>query len=301
MSDDINNEKYEQLNNLLKLLSGLFLAIHDFKREFRKDKNYPEASKKFNPIVFLRDDVFAKMGQADMNKWIGAHGYIIKWDKKEMQKLLAFRILKDIPSLKYEKLPFDCVWPLIFETGYVNPNNMYRYRKDSFNYMAEFTRMRPRDFIIYISKCAKYQYNLSSENKDDYLIKTETVKKIAKDFSNVQRKHIGDEIQVVLRDFDIIIKKCLFNQYFSFKELEVRYNEVVNKGEMTTKMSAEEVRNKLFDYSVIGIYNGKTNEMHDYDKAVFKYMDENLSLDQNKPLYALHQAIYFTFKQDIDA
>jgi hypothetical protein len=300
VSVDPSDEKYENFDSLIKLLTSLFIAVHDFKEAFRKEKEYSAENKKFNPIVFLRDDILDQITHPDSRKWSGDHGFSIDWNENNIKKLIAFRISKAIsPDFDY---PFDFVWPLIFDQKEIRAGARGLKKKNAFEFIADFTQMRPRDFITYISKCAENELN-SPLSQNDYLIKTKTVKTTGKVFSNILRDEIGLEIQVLLPEyrkiFGLIPKQC-----FTYEEFEHWYNVAFNEGYIKTKIPVKKILEILFNFNVIGRQpKGEIRDQYEndgktiirYDKpAIFKYMNKNVMFIPSESFY-VHKGLFAAF------
>ncbi len=72
------------------LLTSLFKAVQDIKSVFLKKKNCH-----IYPVIFLRDDIYSVIRDADKTKW---QDYIveIEWTVEKIKDLLAYRISKAV-------------------------------------------------------------------------------------------------------------------------------------------------------------------------------------------------------------
>jgi len=86
------NEEY------FHLVTSLFKAVQDVRSIFASGKH------RIYPVIFLRDDIYDFLRDADKNKWKDFQ-VALEWDTSKIQNLLAFRISRAInpngPILKY--------------------------------------------------------------------------------------------------------------------------------------------------------------------------------------------------------
>ncbi len=136
-----------QYENYTHLLTGLFKAVQDIKATFR-DSRF-----RIFPIIFLRDDIYSVLTDADKTKW-DDFKIDLEWDKKKIRDLLAFRISQARESAA-QLLTFDAAWNLLFDPAPIEMGNARQNRMSAFEFMARSTHLRPRDFTKYIQACAE--------------------------------------------------------------------------------------------------------------------------------------------------
>ena len=84
------------------LITSLFKAVQDINSTFR------HTGKNIFPIIFLRDDIYSFIKDADKNKWTD-YKIDLEWDEDKLKKMLAFRISRATnPDGKI--LDFESVW-----------------------------------------------------------------------------------------------------------------------------------------------------------------------------------------------
>jgi hypothetical protein len=79
----IEQAQYEQYTSLV---TSLFKAIQDVKSIFRDRAHY-----RIFPIIFLRDDIYEIILDADKNKW-NDYKIELSWDADKVKQLVAFAL-----------------------------------------------------------------------------------------------------------------------------------------------------------------------------------------------------------------
>ena len=158
------NEEY------FHLLTSLFKAAQDVRSTFST------APRRIYPVIFLRDDIYDFIRDADKNKWKDFH-IALEWNVPKIQDLLAFRISRAIAPHQ-DALPFHRAWGLLMAgDGGVNIGNQQRNEMSKFDYIARSTYLRPRDFIRFMQVAAE------SEIADHgFKIRSSTLKHVDKAF-----------------------------------------------------------------------------------------------------------------------
>lgn len=245
-----------QYENYTHLLTGLFKAVQDIKSTF-KEKHF-----QIFPIIFLRDDIYSVLTDADKTKW-DDFKIDLEWDKKKIRDLVAFRISRAL-SVDGPLLPFDSAWKQLFDLRPVETGHRQTSRMSAFDFMARSTHLRPRDFTKYIQACAE-----ATENGDGR-IAAETVKRVDKTFSSYLKRELIDEIHGVIPDisavFDVISQ--IRKQTFSEREFRAAFD-IKNKEGSIKETDAAFVLRILFIFSVIG------NQPRQVNQTVFRYINRD--------------------------
>lgn len=246
-------ESTEEQNKYKNLITSLFKAVQDVKNYFNDKKNI------INPIVFLRDDIYSIIRDADKNKWTDFK-IEIDWDKEKIKNMIAYRISKAINS-KTPVLSFDRAWNTIFIDKPINMGDKQQRQLHIFDYITLSTHLRPRDYIKYISVCCEQTL---SENRK--AIHPMTVKKVDKGFSNYMKDEIIDEIHALLPEVDKIfsIISQIRKWNFTINEFKDTYNSYLKKGTIS-EPNVDFVLQTLFNFSIIG------NRPKKRDISFFKY------------------------------
>ncbi len=258
------------------LLTSLFKAVQDVKYFFK------DTGKNIKPVVFLRDDIYSIIQDADKNKW---RDYIveIEWTPKNLKDLLAFRISRDIPPGE-DVLSFEAAWSKVFTHEHIKvgkKNNLH-----PFDYITRSTHLRPRDYIRYIQVCAA-----ESVERENSIIGKGTIKFVDRAFSNYMRDEIIDEVTPVLPDIETIfqILSNIRKWLLTIKEFEAEYNKYLRDGTVSEK-NFKYVLDILYNFSVLGNQHRSKQGVH-----YFKYQHTNMTLNM-KELLVVHRGLFKAFQ-----
>lgn len=265
----IKSNEHEQYNYLL---TSLFKAVQDVKYTFNSTKI------NISPIVFLRDDIYSLIKDADKNKWRDFK-IEIEWTADKIKKMLAYRISKDA-QLENE-VPFDHAWDLIFSEKVI-PTGNGKTLISPFDYITRSTHLRPRDYIRYIQVCAEETANFNRKQ-----ISNETIKFVDRAFSNYMKDEIVDEIYPLLPDIEEVLQiiSNLRKWKFSIAEFKKEYLKYL-KNKTVTEENVDFVLDILYRFSVLGNENNKRLGM-----LYFKYMHTNMNLNKNEQLI-VHRGLF---------
>ena len=245
-----------QYESYTHLLTGLFKAVQDIKSTFK------ESRFRIFPIIFLRDDIYSVLTDADKTKW-DDFKIDLEWDKSKIRELVAFRISRAM-SADGPLLPFDSAWKQLFDLRPVETGHRQSSRMSAFDFMARSTHLRPRDFTKYIQACAE------ATDDGESRIAADTVKKVDKAFSSYLKRELIDEIHGVIPDisavFDVISQ--IRKQTFSEREFKAVF-ERKNKEGSIKEADAAFVLRILFIFSVIG------NQPRQVNQTVFRYINRD--------------------------
>lgn len=268
---DIKNiEEFKPYNNLV---TSLFKAVQDIKNIFKLSKH------KINPIIFLRDDIYALIKDTDKNKW-SDYKIEIDWDENKLKRLIAFRISKSI-SPTQDVLYFNKAWELIFHRSAVKMGAEGKKQMHTFDFIARSSQMRPRDFIKYIQACSEETHN----NHNPFIF-PDTIKQVDKAFSNYLKAEIEDEIQALLPDipqiFQVLSQIRKWN--FTIMEFKTAYNKYVQSGTIK-ETNVDFVMQTLFNFSVIG------NQPKQRQNQFFRYKNKEARINFNENI-VVHRGLF---------
>ena len=262
-----------QYNQYTALVTSLFKAVQDIKSIFKDADRY-----RIMPIVFLRDDIYEIIQDADKNKW-NDFKIELSWDEEKIRKLVAFRITRAKDSKASKPLSFDKAWELLVGRQNMRVGTRQRTEIDSFEFIARSTYLRPRDFVKYLQGCAQ------EAAEKDGLIRGVTIKNVDTAFSNYLKDELKDELFAILPDisiiFDVISQIGKWN--FSLAEFERAYQEQVKRGNLAQK-DVGFVLQVLFLFSVIG-----NARRHDY--YLFRYLHRDARISFNDRI-VVHRGLF---------
>jgi ABC-type oligopeptide transport system ATPase subunit len=264
------------------LLTSLFKAVQDIKSIFKKE------NKNIIPVIFLRDDIYSIIKDADKTKW---NDFLIEidWNIDKIKKLLAYRISKSMGA--ETALDFDTAWHSIFSSQTIGTGTKGRNKISAFEAITRNTHFRPRDYVAFIQQCAKQTLKLEGIS----YIMPDTIKKGEREFSNYFMSEIRDEIIPVLPDIDNIypIMTSLRKWNFTINEFKDLYNSYVERGTIKEK-NIDYVLQKLFHFSIIG-----NQDKRNYSRLYFKYQNRNATINYNERI-VIHRGLFKALQIDVN-
>lgn len=267
--DLINDEQYKQY---LALITSLFKAVQDVRLTFEN-----QGGPKIYPVIFLRDDIYELVQDADKNKW-GDFRVDLNWDSEKLKKVIAFRISRAIDPNCKEILPFNEAWKRVFGTQQIGTGSGQKNKINTFDFISRSTLLRPRDFVVYLQNCAE-----AADGKK--IITPDIIKRVDKAFSNYLREEFTDELFAILPDisniFDAISQLRKWN--FSIAELETACASHVDNGFIKEK-NVKFVLQILYLFSVIG----NTPRTGRY---IFRYQNREARLNFNERV-VVHRGLF---------
>ncbi len=268
---DIKGEDYVMYKNLL---TSLFKAVQDIKGIFS------DSTLNIMPVIFLRDDIYSLIKDADKNKWRDLK-IEIEWSKDKIKQLLAFRISKDLGS--DFPLLFRDAWGLICSQEKIKARSG-KGDVDTFDYIAKSTHLRPRDFIRYLQVCAEHTI---SHNRNE--IDNKTIKFVDRAFSNYLKDEIIDEIYPLLPDVETIFQVIgnIRKWIFSIDEFKEEYQSYVEANSVEEK-NTDYILDILYRFSVVGT---QSRYQHKGQHHYFKYLHTNMNLNKKENL-VLHRGLF---------
>lgn len=277
LDEDYRDIKDEDHETYKFLLTSLFKAVQDIKATFI------ESNLKILPVIFLRDDIYSLIKDADKNKW---RDFMveIEWNEDKIKQLLAWRISIDLNENK--PLLFREAWELIFEEKEIKKGSNKKLM-DSFEYISRSTHLRPRDFIRYIQVCAA-----DTISNDRSKISNRTIKFVDRAFSNYLRDEIIDEVFPVIPDVETIFQiiSNMRKPIFSINEFRNEYLKYYQVD--TVNNNLDFVLDILFKFSVLGNLPRYQNSKGQH---FFKYLHTNMNLNKNEKL-TLHRGLFKAFQ-----
>lgn len=251
----------------LNLITSLFKAVQDVRSYFKNTQV------NIRPVVFLRSDIYAFIKDSDKNKW---REFVVDlaWKPDGLYKMLCYRMY--ISS--GEKIPEETVWKKVVPQPYVFMGNQGHKKMQSFKYITRSTQWRPRDYIHYITECAKQ----AIQNGKDVIL-SETIKEVDKEFSEYLKGEITDEIFAVLPEIDTI-----FSVFSQVRKQTVAPKEFLDAYVNLTGNSQDDgkvVLRQLFEHGVIG------NQPSMKDEQIFKYQYPQALFNFNENM-VIHRGLY---------
>lgn len=239
----------------IDIISSLFGAIRSIRTEIASRRSRTD----IRLIVFLRDDIYARITDANREKF-DDDVIPLKWDETRLQRLLAHRIA--VAAGSNTSTSFPELWKEI--CGQLEfTHNQRKWEK--FDFISSFTFMRPRDFIYYLSRCSLKVLERAEGKSHPLTIGGDVLQQSATDFSRHLRREIEDEIGGEFPEVDkaLDVFEKMEKRTFTKTEFEQRY--IAAHPAVAEAHPAGQILKKLFQYSVVG---NVTPGGHDF----FRYM-----------------------------
>jgi hypothetical protein len=264
------NENQQYIN----LLTSLFKAVQDVKATFAT--LHPNIM----PIVFLRDDIYTLINDADKNKWSDLK-LEIDWSAEKMKDLLAYRISRDT-NYKGETPSFGKTWEVIFDSRPIHYGDSQSKTMSSYEFITRSTQLRPRDYIQYIQCCCEHTIDIGANRIDE-----KTIKFVDRAFSNYLKNEIIDEIFPIIPDIEYVflVISNIHKQVFTYQEFEAEYKKYLDNGTIQDG-NIDYVLDMLFNFSVIG-----NEDKFRKDRHYFKYLHTNMTYNKDEKM-VLHRGLF---------
>ncbi|MCF7789654.1 MAG: hypothetical protein K9N47_26255 [Prosthecobacter sp.] len=259
-----------------QLLTSLFKAVQDVRANIQKSQF------RIRPIVFLRDDIYAQIRDADKNKWEDVI-FRLEWTPAVIQDLLAFRISR-AANLNGPILTFEQAWGLIYQETSVKFGTSKGKSLSSFDYITRAGCWRPRDYIRYMKATAQRAVDGAISP-----VSSEIVFLSLKEFSNYLRGEMEDEIGGTFPDIKAILDLIahIRKPIFTLGEFDIAYQQSVRNGH-NIKRNSEDVLRTLFRFSVIGNWTRQ-------QKMVFHYTNREARLNLSEG-FVVHPGLLRAFQ-----
>ena len=245
--DDIYEARPIDYNDILV---GLLKAID-------KINSACQASyKKVRAVALLRDDIYKKLQYADRNK-IKDRRIDIDWSigagspmESSLFKMLNLRIGASIDQIPDPSINY---WRHVVGRGTVKGN------VKPFSFLLSRTFLRPRDVIEY-AKCLKRV----CQNKQLDIAHPRSFIDAESEYSGWFRDELVDEVSALVPDIEVVLDAIRDHGQSSFYAKDI--NRYFQKAKIQSESSVNNILNKLFDFSAIGIFESSRSI-----SPVFKY------------------------------
>lgn len=255
---------------------------------FRVAKNIKSESKKHGinatPVIFILKEIYSQIRDNDKNKWRDS-SVELEWRKDQLQAMLAHRISKTIDGV--DPTSFKDSWLKIFTPDTIEIGKNYRggvNKQSVWEFIAQRTCMRPRDYIVYIKECCKVEFE-----KGNDIISTSTVTNTAKKYSEIFIDELQDELGQSIPGLKKILSifSELGRSTFHCEDFKSIYEDRVENGKINDSDSfyeVDELIDVLFDNSIIG------NSARGDKKNKFRYKSDLNYLNKDE-LICLHSGV----------
>ena len=266
MFDELDEDYKEMMEKFInggyiQLLTSLFKAVQNIRGIMDRE------GKHVFPIVFLRDDIFDLITDADKTEWRDLTT-TLDWTLPNIKSLLKHRIEK---AAGISNRDFLDTWHTLFDNKSI-PYSAGRKSLHSLDYISRSTHGRPRDYIHYLQVCATSQLENGGSR-----IAQRTVVSADKTYSNYLKSELSDEIHGIIPDIANVFRVLsqIRKWILSTDEFTEVFDGYVQKGLIQTK-DAGFVLQTLFYFSVIGNVSRNHNVhifRHEHPEAVLNFSE----------------------------
>lgn len=256
-------------------LTGLLIAAKDL---FVAGKG---SERSFNPVIFLRDDIYEDLQFEDKNKISENFAVEVEW--REAGTGLT---LKSLMERRFAEVLGDgagVAWDEVFDESSEMPSRQTKYR-----HICDRTFLRPRDVIKFCNEIlAQYQ-----AAPDGDLIGNPAVHAARETYSDYLLRELDDEIAKHVPSYKSYLEvlKNVGSEQFEFDS----FAEEFDKREELAGNSPVGALEQLFEFSVIGYL--KSGGRGGGSAWVWRYKGGRARFDSNAGTYRVHPG----FKEVLD-
>lgn len=259
---NVNDASYDQR------LIGLLVAARDLAVASR------EAGKTFNPVIFLRDDIYQNLQFEDKNKITENFATRIEW--KEASDGLTLRQLME---RRFGEVLTDgdqiVEWSDVFDESFEMPSRQTKYK-----HICDRTFLRPRDMIKFCNEILMAFDTSGAPRKID----NSAIHAARDNYSDYLLNELDDEIAKHVPDYREFLEvlKVLGSEKFEYGE----FAEVFDQRESLAGRNAKTALEELFEFSVISYL--KPGGRGGGSEYVWRYKDPRARFDSTVPSYRVH-------------
>lgn len=249
-------------------LIGLLIAARDLAVAART------AGKRFNPVVFLRDDIYQDLQFEDKNKITENYATRIDWQESSAGLTLR-QLMESRFSTKLSDGEVAVAWAEVFDESFEMPSRQSKYK-----HICDRTFLRPRDMIKFCNEVvAAFEKDGAPRKIDNAAIHA------ARDaYSDYLLNELDDEIAKhvpAYREYMEVLKS-LGSEKFEFDQ----FAEVFSQREILAGLDPKSALEELFDFSVISYL--KPGGRGGGSEYVWRYKDPRARFDSTVPSYRVH-------------
>lgn len=252
-------------------LTGLLIAARDL---FVAAK---EAGKQFNPVIFLRDDIYQDLQFEDKNKITENYSTRLHWEVED-----PGLTLKQLMERRFSEVLGEgagtVVWEHVFDES---PESRMPGRQSKYQHICDRTLLRPRDMIKFCNEVLK-AHKLDGEA--GALFSNRAIHAARDAYSDYLLNEIDDEIAKHVPQYKdyLEVLKIVGSEKFEF----TTFADVFDQREELAGMSPMDALSELFAFSVISYLRpGGRGGGSEY---VWRYKDPRARFDSNIDSFRVH-------------
>lgn len=248
----------------LSLITSLVKAAQDVRAVFSAPRY------KIFPVIFLRDDIYDLIVDADKTKWNDSK-VELTWSRDELRNLLAFRFARATDASADAYDPGE-QFRRAFRGDDVSPA-----RIKAFEYMVKRSLNRPRDIISFAQIAAR----IARDRNRPYL-SSDAISSALEPYSTYLRSDIEDEISGSVPGIRNILSilATIRSPIFTANRFRAEYEKAQKAGRVGSldPLSALDI---LFQFSIVG------NSIDGGQRTVFRYSTPGARFDPSQEVLVL--------------
>lgn len=249
-------------------LTGLLIAARDL---FVAAK---EAGKRFNPVIFLRDDIYQDLQFEDKNKITENYSTRLHWEVEGPSLTL-----KQLMERRFSEVIGEPVtWDQVFDES---PDSRMPGRQSKYQHICDRTLLRPRDMIKFCNEILKAH---KRDAGSDGAFGNPAIHAARDAYSDYLLNEIDDEIakHVPMYKEYLEVLKVVGSEKFEF----TTFADVFDQREELAGRSPVEALSDLFAFSIISYLRpGGRGGGSEY---VWRYKDPRARFDSNIDSFRVH-------------
>ncbi|MBY6676523.1 hypothetical protein HQ314_06310 [Rhodococcus sp. BP-332] len=236
-----------------------------------------QRQKKFNPVVFLRDDIYQDLQFEDKNKITENYSTNIRWDLDG-----AALSLRDLMEKRFSKTMNDGTVPVSWNSIFdESDDSRMPGRQTKYQHICDRTLLRPRDMIKF---CNEILESHKAHESDDLLIANNAIHHARTRYSDYLLNEIDDEIAKHVPEYRSYLEiiKSVGSEKFELGDFE----NVSQTHSAPNETAPRDALGQLFEFSVVGYLRpGGRGGGSTY---VWRYKDPRARFDPSASSFRVH-------------
>jgi len=262
----------EQRKNLIV---GLILAAKETKKILKSDITI------FNPVVYLRSDIWDEVKFSDKNKIFESGSDLIEWDTTALINMIEKRVKVLLGN--------GFSWADIDDGKKINSQSKCKH-------IIERSLMRPRDIISFLNSLLE---TAKKRSEPDLIFINKDVVDTRPKYSKYLKNELDDEIRSHWEGWENSLKcfSRIGRLYFKKDEYALEYNSILLDNDNDNEISYQQSLEILYNFSIIE-YEARSG--YGGSSWVSKFANPELGWDSNAVRFKVHLGLkeYLKLKEE---
>lgn len=244
-----------------KMIVGLILAAREVRRDFSR------SGLAFNPIVYLRTDLWNELEFSDKNKISQTQTLNLEWDAASLKELVNARLRA--------RLGNAAEWENVIDEG------LMRGSQSKWNHIVARSLLRPRDIIQFLNSTLV----VAKKRVDTPLVFVNEDLVTARDpYSSYLKSELDDEVLPHWKHWEEALKACSGISTVTF-DREQFDDEYRKRQTVENQLNSSEALQVLYRFSIVG-YERRSG--YGGSSWVFQYTDPAVGWDSGASRFKVH-------------